>query len=49
MSTYEMCKFLIEKGRYEKEDMLKKLDLFLLGDRITNEEWQELKGLIDKQ
>lgn len=49
MSTYEMCKFLIEKGRYEKEDMLSKLDLFLLGDRITNEEWQELKGLIDNQ
>ena len=47
MSTYEMCKFLIEKGRYEKEDMLSKLDLFVLGDRITNEEWQELKGLID--
>ena len=49
MSTYEMCKFLIEKGRYEKEDMLSKLDLFLLGGRITGEEWKELKGLIDKQ
>lgn len=44
-----MCKFLIEKGRYEKNDMLKKLDLFLLGNRITKEEWEELKDLIDKQ
>lgn len=42
MTTYEMCKFLIEKGRYEKEDMLSKLDLFLLGDRITEEEYKNL-------
>lgn len=48
MTTYEMCKILIEKNRYEEKDMLSKLDLFLLGNRITKEEWEELKGLIDK-
>lgn len=47
MTTYQMCKLLIEKGRYEKEDMKRKLDVFLLGDRITEEEYKELIELID--
>lgn len=42
MTTYEMCKLLIEKGKYEREDMTRKLDVFLLGDRMTQEEYQEL-------
>jgi len=49
MTTYGMCKTLIEKGRFEEKDMLKKLDLFLLGNRITKEEYAELKDLIDKK
>lgn len=49
MSTYEMCKTLIEKGRYEKEDMLSKLDLFLLGNRITEEKYSELVGMMDSK
>lgn len=42
MTTYEMCKTLILKGKYEKEDMTRKLDVFWLGDRITEEEYKEL-------
>lgn len=48
MKTYTMCKTLIEnyikKGTMEiqKEDMLTKLDIFLLGDRITQEQYEEL-------
>lgn len=49
MSTYEMCKILIQKGRYQKEDMLQKLDVFLLGNRITKEQYEELVELIDNQ
>lgn len=49
MSTYKMCKTLIEKGRYEKSDMLQKLDIFLLGDRITEEEYNELVAMINEK
>lgn len=49
MSTYAMCKVLIEKNRYEKEDMLRKLDVFLLGNRITEVEYKELTDMINKE
>lgn len=41
-----MCKTLIEKKRYEKDVMLEKLDVFLLADRITKEEYEELVGML---
>lgn len=44
--TYKMCKILIEKKRYEKDDMLEKLDVFLLANRITKEEYEELVGML---
>lgn len=47
METYLACKTLVENKRYKtKEDMLNKLDLFLLADRITQEEYKELITLI---
>lgn len=49
MSTYEMCKILITNNRYEKEDMLQKLDIFLLGNRITQEQYTELVDLMDSK
>lgn len=45
--TYRNCKKLIEAGRYEKEDMMNKLDVFLLGDRISQSEYEELVNMID--
>ena len=45
--TYKMCKTLIERKRYEKEDMLEKLDVFLLANRITKEEYEELVGMLE--
>lgn len=48
MTAYEMCKTLIEnykrKGtlQREKEKLLQKMDVFLLGDRITEKQYQEL-------
>ena len=40
--TYRNCKKIIEAGRYEYEDMMNKLDVFLLGNRITQAEYEEL-------
>lgn len=45
--TYKNCKKLIELGRYEKEDILNKLDVFLLNDRITQIEYEELASMIN--
>lgn len=45
--TYVNCKKLIEIGRYEKEDLLNKLDIFLLNDRISQSEYEELVNMIN--
>lgn len=47
--TYERCKKIIQNGRYEQEDMLKKLDVFLLADRITTEQYNELVSMMEKE
>lgn len=46
MITYQNIKKLIEKGRYTYDDMLSKMDVFLLNDRITEAEYNELKTAI---
>lgn len=45
--TYKNCKTLIEAGRYQHEDMLNKLDVFLLANRITEEQYKELVDLMN--
>lgn len=45
--TYNICKRLIQNGNYEKEDMMMKLDVFLLNNRITKEQYDELVDLIN--
>ena len=45
--TYIFCKKLIELGRYNEEDLLNKLDVFLLNDRITQSEYEELVDMIN--
>ncbi len=44
--TYDFCKMVIEKKMFVAADMLEKLDLFLLRDRITKEQYEELVALI---
>ena len=44
--TYKNCKLLIENNRYEYEDMYNKLDLFLMMNRITDDEYVELTGML---
>lgn len=46
MSTYKLAKSIIEGGNYEYNDMMKKLDVFLLGGRITLDQYNELVGLM---
>ena len=45
--TYARIKMLIQRGVYDKQDMLNKLDVFLLADRITQSEYQELVGMME--
>lgn len=46
--TYTFCKKVIENETYEtKEDMLIKLDVFLLNNRITQNEYNELVDLLE--
>ncbi len=44
--TYRLMKRIIEKGGYDRETTLQKLDVFLMADRITPEEYQELVSLM---
>lgn len=47
--TYGYCKKIIVGGNYEKEDMLDKLDVFLLAGRISDEEYKELISMMDAE
>lgn len=47
MAIYELLKIAIEKGKYDKDDLLKKLDVYLFADRITKEQYDELRGMIE--
>ena len=44
--TYKLMKRIITKGGYDRESALLKLDVFLIADRITAEEYQELVELM---
>lgn len=46
--TYKACKIMIEKNRYKaKDDMIEKLNIFLLNDSISEEEYNELMELLN--
>ena len=46
--TYTKAKKIIEGGRYEsKEAMMEILDVFLMGNRITADEYKELVDLLN--
>lgn len=48
--TYKLCVTVINKGTYgTKEEMKNKLDVFLLNNRITQEEYNELVALLDNK
>ena len=43
---YKVCKRLIAAGQYDAEDMKTKLDVYLMYGRITQEQYEELMGMI---
>ncbi|WP_169818526.1 hypothetical protein [Domibacillus iocasae] len=46
--TYTYCKKVIENGTYgTKEEMMVKLDVFLLNNRITQEQYNELDAQLE--
>ncbi len=47
--TFRACKSQIERQSYiSKEDMQQKLDIFLVGDRITQTQYEELTEQLSK-
>jgi hypothetical protein len=49
MMTYSYCKKIIQNKTYSsKEDMMDKLDVFLLNSRITETEYNELTALLNQ-
>lgn len=48
--TYRACKSLIDRKAYvSKEDIQTKLDIFLLNNRLTQDEYDELTNQVEKQ
>lgn len=48
--TYTFCKKVIMNGNYgTKEDMMIKLDVFLLNNRITQDQYNELVEMLPAQ
>lgn len=45
--TYDLMVGLIEKGSYEYEDMLMKADVFLMANRITSAEYNNLIKMLN--
>jgi hypothetical protein len=44
--TYTRLKKLITNGSYEKNDMLNKLDVFLIAGRVTEAQYNELVDMM---
>lgn len=46
--TYINCKTVINKGTYgTREEILEKLDVFLLNNRVSRDEYDELVALVN--
>lgn len=50
MSTYSLCKKVIENGTYgTKDEMMTKLDVFLLNNRISQNQYNELADSLNNK
>lgn len=53
LMTYKICKLAIESTNYktqaEKDEMQVKLDVFLLNNRLTQGEYEELTNLLNSK
>lgn len=44
--AYELMKRIISRGKCDKEETMKKLDAFLVADRITTDQYKELMEMM---
>ena len=44
--AYKLMKRIIERGGYDREDVMNKLDAFLAADRLTVAQYEELMAMI---
>ncbi|MGY3186433.1 hypothetical protein [Lysinibacillus sp. TE18511] len=49
MSVYELCKFLIERKRYEQSAMLNKVNVFYANNQLKDDEYTGLLTVMDEQ
>ena len=49
MTVYQLCEFLIERKRYTREDMLKKVNVFYANNQLADEEYTQLLTDMDAQ
>jgi hypothetical protein len=48
--TYKLCLTVINKGTYgTKEEMCSKLDVFLLNNRVSQDEYNSLVSLLEEK
>lgn len=47
--AYELCKFQIESGNYDKEEMKENLILFKMTGYLTVEQFMELSGMLNSK
>lgn len=47
-SAYSLMKRIIERGDYDKDSVMEKLDAFLAADRLTVEEYRELVAMMEE-
>ena len=45
--AYNLMKRIIQRGGYDKNDVMDKLDAFLAADRITTAQYEELVAMMD--
>ncbi|EDT71930.1 conserved hypothetical protein [Clostridium perfringens D str. JGS1721] len=45
--AYELCKFQIESGNYNKEEMKENLILFKMTGDLTAKQFMELSGMLN--
>lgn len=45
--AYKLMKRIIERGRYDKDATMDKLDAFLAADRLTTDQYKELVELME--
>ncbi|MFJ5766729.1 hypothetical protein ACIP9C_15355 [Lysinibacillus sp. NPDC093210] len=49
MKVFELCKFLIDRKRYEHTAMLNKVNVFYANNQLEDQEYTELLTIMDAQ